>query len=117
MVLNMKTKILLPVIVFVVLCTYAYFDSRYILTDNDQVVITQFSKVVDSKDTPGEYFKIPIIQKVQYFTKKSNLTEWEQKLPTRDKKYLTLKTKVFWKITDLVQYYCQLIAINGHKIE
>ena len=61
---------------------------------------------------PGEYFKIPVIQKVHYITKKYYLTEWEQQVPTSDRKFISLKTKAFWKISDPIQYYKKLNSYN-----
>jgi membrane protease subunit HflC len=104
----MRTNVVIAVIVIVAICFFAYYNSKYTLTDDDQVVVTQFSKVVDSKDVPGEYFKIPFIQKVHFLTKKYYLTEWEQQIPTSDRKFISLNTKAFWKITDPVQYYKKL---------
>ena len=109
----MRTNILIAVVVIIVVCIFAYYNSSYVLADDDQVVITQFGKVIGSKDVPGEYFKIPVIQKVHYIPKKYYLTEWKQQVPTSDRKFISLKTKAFWKIIEPIQYYKKL---NSYKL-
>lgn len=108
----MKKNLFISSILIIAVCTIAYYNSRYILNDNDQVIITQFGKVVGSKDVPGEYFKIPVAQKVHYLKKNYYMTNLEQQVPTSNKKYLSIKTKAVWKITDPIQYYKTLNSYN-----
>ena len=92
---------------------FSYYDARYVLGDNDQVVITQFGNVIgEAKNVPGEYFKIPIIQKAHYFKKNLHLAEWVNEIPTKDKEFLILKNRAFWKIVDPIQYLKSLNSYN-----
>jgi len=105
----MRTNIIVLIVVIVAISFFAYQNSRYVLKDDDQVVITQLGKVVgEAKVVPGEYFKIPIIQKTHYFRKAFYLSEKSQQIPTKDKIFLLLKARAFWKISDPVQYYKKL---------
>ncbi len=83
------------------------FASAYIVDETEQVVITQFGKMVDEPvTTPGLNFKIPFIQKATYFPK--NLLTWDGdpgQVPTRDKTYIWVDTFARWKIVDPVKYF------------
>ena len=70
-------------------------------------MVTQFGKSVgQAKIEPGLYFKIPIIQKANYFPK--NLLEWDGErgqIPTQDKTYLWVDTFARWKIVDALTFF------------
>ncbi len=91
-----------------------YQDSKFIVTEDDQVVITQFGKVVGEAITvPGEHFKTPFIQKTHYFKKNFYISESRQQIPTLDKKFIWVSSKSVWKISDPVTYYRN---INSTKL-
>nr|WP_049770540.1 protease modulator HflC [Desulforapulum autotrophicum] len=101
----MKFKgILLGVLALAVVVLFA---SAYIVDETEQVVVTQFGKVVGSPVTePGLKFKVPFVQKATYFPK--NLQEWDGdpgQVPTKDKTFLWVDTFARWKIVDPVKYF------------
>lgn len=100
----MKGKILIGLVILALL---AVFTSAYVVDETEQVVITQFGKVVDEpKLEPGLYFKIPFIQKATYFPK--NLLSWDGdsgQIPTLDKTYLYVDTFARWRITDPLLFF------------
>lgn len=67
----MKTstlKILITIIIVVVLL--ALIDGVYIVSETNQVIITQFGEPIGAAVTsPGMHFKVPFIQKANYFEK------------------------------------------------
>lgn len=81
--------------------------SVFIVDETEQVIITQFGKVVGSpKKEPGLYIKIPLIQEVNYFPK--NLLQWDGnpgQIPTLDKTYIWVDTFARWKIVDPVKFF------------
>jgi len=81
--------------------------SAFIVDETEQVVITQFGKVIGSpKREPGLYFKIPLIQEANYFPK--NLMQWDGnpgQIPTLDKTYIWVDTFARWKIVDPVKFF------------
>jgi membrane protease subunit HflC len=83
------------------------YSSAYIVDETEQVVITQFGKVVDKPvTTPSLNFKIPFIQKASYFPK--NLLTWDGdpgQVPTKDKTYIWVDTFARWKIVDPIKYF------------
>jgi|SaaInl8_200m_RNA_FD_contig_71_79721_length_4512_multi_8_in_0_out_0_2 membrane protease subunit HflC len=102
----MKSK-LIPLIIAVVVVVVAVFLAAFVVDEKEQVVITQFGRVVGSPKTePGLYFKIPIIQNATYFPK--NLLEWDGdpgQIPTLDKTYIWVDIFARWKIVDPVKFF------------
>jgi membrane protease subunit HflC len=82
----MKIKGLILIIVIAV--GVIGFASAYTVDETEQVVVTQFGKVVGTpRIEPGLYFRIPFIQHTNYFPK--NLQQWDGdpgQIPTLDKK-------------------------------
>ncbi len=81
--------------------------SAYVVNETQQVVITQFGKVVGQPvTTPGLRFKIPVVQKATYFAK--NLLAWDGdpgQIPTKEKTYIWVDTFARWKIVDPVKFF------------
>ncbi len=86
---------------------FILLTSAYIVDETEQVVITQFGRVVGTPVvSPGLNFKVPFIQKATYFPK--NLQEWDGdpgQVPTRDKTFIWVDTFARWKIVDPVKYF------------
>lgn len=83
------------------------FSSAYTVDETQQVVVTQFGKVIGAPKTePGLYFRIPFIQAVNYFPK--NLQEWDGdpgQIPTLEKTYIWVDSFARWKIVDPVKFF------------
>jgi len=83
------------------------FTAAYVVDETEQVVVTQFGKVVGKPKTEsGLYFKIPFIQNATYFPK--NLLEWDGdpgQIPTLDKTYIWVDTFARWRIVDSVKFF------------
>jgi len=91
----------------VVLAGFVLFTSAYVVDETEQVVVTQFGKVIGEPVTaPGLNFKIPFVQTANYFPK--NLQEWDGdpgQVPTKDKTFIWVDTFARWKIVDPVKYF------------
>ncbi len=78
----------------------------YIVSEINQVVITQFGRPVGNPvTTAGLHLKVPLIQQAHYFDKR--LLEWDgdpNQIPTRDKKYIWVDTTARWKINDALRF-------------
>ncbi|SPD72043.1 Protein HflC [uncultured Desulfobacterium sp.] len=100
----MKLKVLIIVLAVIL---FVLFQSVYIVDETQQVVLTQFGKVIgEAKTKPGIYFKIPVIQKPNYFAK--NLLEWDGdpgEIPTQDKTYIWVDAFARWKIVDPLRFF------------
>ncbi|MBD1395702.1 protease modulator HflC [Pontibacter sp. JH31] len=105
----MKTRNILSLIVAVLLLTLA-FTSMFVLDETQQAIVTQFGRPVGEPRTqPGLHFKIPIIQKVQFFDKR--YLEWDgdsNQVPTKDKKFIFVDTYARWQIINPLQFFIRL---------
>jgi modulator of FtsH protease HflC len=105
----MKTKEILLVIALALAVILSY-ASVFILDETQQAIITQFGKPVGVPRTePGMNFKVPFIQKVQFFDKR--YLEWDgdvNQVPTKDKKFIIVDTYARWEITNPLQFFIRL---------
>ena len=83
------------------------FASAYVVDETEQVVVTQFGKVIGQpKNEPGLYFRIPFIQNANYFPK--NLLRWDGdpgQIPTLDKTFIYVDAFARWKIVEPVKFF------------
>ncbi len=102
----MKTKG--PVIIVILLAVAVLiYQSAYIVDETEQVVVTQFGRIVGNPVTsPGLKFKLPFIQNANFFPK--NLLTWDGdpgQVPTLDKTFIWVDTFARWKISDPVKFF------------
>jgi len=108
----MKIKALIIVIAVLL---FVLYHSVYVVDETKQVILTQFGKVIgEPKTEPGLQFKIPFIQKPNFFAK--NLLEWDGspgEIPTQDKTYIWVDTFARWKIVDPLRFFKTVYNENG----
>ncbi len=97
------------IVIFLILVISGAF---YTVREWDQVVITQFGKVIgDPKTQAGLYFKIPIIQEVNRYEKR--ILRWDgdpEEIPTRDKRFIYVDTTARWRIVDARKFRRVLVT-------
>jgi membrane protease subunit HflC len=102
-------------IVLIILAFLLVSGGVYTVDETEQVVVTQFGKVIDHPKTePGLYFKIPFIQNANYFPK--NLQEWDGdpgQIPTLDKTFIWVDTFARWKIVDPLKFFQTVSNLTG----
>jgi membrane protease subunit HflC len=90
-----------------IIVIFLLFTAAYTVDETEQVVVTQFGRVVGEPITsPGLYFKLPFIQSTNYFSK--NLLDWDGdpgQIPTLEKTYIWVDTFARWKIVDPVKFF------------
>ncbi len=105
----MKTKYILALI-GALLALILLNSSIFILDETQQAIVTQFGKPVGAPRTqPGMNFKVPIIQRVQFFDKR--YLEWDgdaNQVPTKDKKFIFIDAYARWEITNPLQFFIRL---------
>jgi membrane protease subunit HflC len=83
------------------------YESAFVVSETDQVVITQFGRIVREPITePGLRFKLPFIEKANFFPK--NIQEWDGEpgqIPTLDKTFIWVDAFARWKIVDPVKFF------------
>jgi membrane protease subunit HflC len=101
----MKTKSVW--IILLVAAVAVVYESAFTVGETEQVVITQFGKIVrDPIQDPGLRFKIPFIEKANFFPK--NIQEWDGdpgQIPTLDKTFIWVDAFARWKIVDPVKFF------------
>ncbi len=92
------------------LLAYAALNSIYVVSEVQQVIITQFGKPVGGPvTTAGLKLKIPFIQEVNPID--SRVLEWDGRpsdMPTKDKLYISVDLFARWRITDPLQYFLRM---------
>lgn len=103
------------VLLFAIVITFQ--SAAFIVSEPEQVIITQFGKPIDRKiDTPGLKFKLPVIQKANRFDKR--FLEWDgdpNQLPTRDKRFIWVDSYARWRISDPLLYFQRLQNERGAR--
>jgi len=90
-------------------------DAVYIVSEMNQVIITQFGEPMGAAvATAGMHIKVPFIQKANYFEKR--WLEWDgdaNQIPTKDKKYIWVDTYARWRISNPLVFYQRLRDERG----
>ena len=100
----MKKKILLILLALAVVILLA--DATYEVAENQYACTFRFSEIVETKAEAGLYFKIPFVDKVQYFPKTTMLYDIPpSEVLTSDKQNMTVDCYILWSISDPQQFY------------
>jgi len=103
-------KILAIAGLLVVLAAIAAATCLYTVSEQEQVIITQFGKPVGEpvKDA-GVHFRVPFVQTINRLEER--FLEWDGKvseMPTRDKLYVIIDTFGRWRIGDAMVFFTRL---------
>ncbi len=102
--MKLKKSILIIIIIAIIIIISS---ALYILDERQQAIITQFGDPVGGAITKaGLHLKVPIIQIVHYFEKRT--LEWDgepKQIPTSDKRYIWIDTFSRWKIVDPLKFF------------
>ena len=97
--------IIIAAVVFVV--AIVLLSSFYIVSEMNQVIITQFGEPIgEAVTSPGLHMKVPFIQKTNFFEKR--WLEWDgdaNEIPTKDKKYIWVDTYARWRISEPLIFF------------
>ena len=103
----MKQTTIAIVVIAALLALIIVSDAYYIVSETNQVVLTQFGEPVGGAImTPGLHVKLPFIQKTHVFEKR--WLEWDgdsNQIPTKDKKYIWVDTYARWRISDPLVFF------------
>ena len=94
-------------IIVLIAAAVLIYNAAYIIDETEQVVITQFGRIVGQpKKDPGLKFKLPFIQRANFFPK--NLLDWDGdpgQIPTLDKTFIWVDVFARWKIVDPIKFF------------
>ena len=104
--MNKQTKLIIS-IALVVGLVIVFLGSIYIVSETNQVIITQFGEPIgDTVSKPGLHLKVPFIHKANYFEKR--WLEWNgdaNQIPTKDKKFIWIDTYARWRISEPLIFF------------
>ena len=102
-------------LVGLVLILVVLSSATYQVHETNQVIITQFGNPIgDAVTEPGLHFKMPFIQKTNYFEKR--FLEWDgspNQVPTKDKRFIWVDTYARWRIVDPLRFFQRLRDERG----
>ena len=90
-------------------------STTYVVNEAEQVIVTQFGEPVGKPVlTPGLHFKVPLIQRANYFDKR--FLEWDgdpNQVPTKDKRFIWVDSYARWRISDPLKFFQRLRDERG----
>jgi membrane protease subunit HflC len=89
--------------------------SLFIVDQRQNAIVFRLGEVVDTKKTPGLYFKIPLVDNVRTFDIRILTidTAEPERFLTSEKKNVLVDLFVKWRITDVRQYY---VSVQGNEL-
>lgn len=97
-----RTAILLPVLAGLALLG---LSSIYIVDEREKVLVLQFGQVRQERDSPGIYFKLPVIQEVvRYDARILGLRTQPLEVTPLDDRRLVVDAFIRWRIADVSRF-------------
>ncbi|HET7314648.1 protease modulator HflC [Salinisphaera sp.] len=93
-------------LIVVVIAIYIAYNSMFVVTPRERVLVVQTGEIVDAHVPPGLHFKIPFVQTVHRFERRvMTFTGEIDRVLTSENKNLSVNYYVKWQIADPVKYY------------
>ena len=94
-------KGLILALILIVIAVAIILSATYVVRQNEYGVVYEFGAVVDVKETPGLYFKIPFVQTTSTLPKTKLLYDLPiSDVITADKHSMVLDSFALWRISD-----------------
>ena len=98
-----KTILIVAIFVLVAVLGSTCF---YTVREDQFACVFRFAEIVSTTGEPGLHFKVPFVDKVQYFSKATQLYDIPpSEVTTFDKQNMTVDCYILWKIDDPQQFY------------
>ena len=92
---------LIIVLAMLIVLLIVVFSATYVVRQNEYGVVYEFGAVVDVKDAPGLYFKVPFVQSTSTLPKTMLLYDLPiSDVITADKHSMVLDSFALWRISD-----------------
>ncbi len=97
-------KVLIAIIVLIVIIVG--LSSLHVVQENEYACIVRFSKIVDTKDSPGLVLLTPFVDSVRTFPKAVMFYDIPpSEVLTSDKQNMTVDVYILWRIFDPLKFY------------
>ena len=98
---------IVALIVVIAITAAGLYMSAFVVTESEQVIITQLGKPVRKPITkPGIHFKVPFVEDANYFDKR--FLEWDgspNQIQTKEKRFIWVDTYARWRIVDPLLFF------------
>ena len=101
---SVSYKVYVP-LVLVALLGLGLSASAFVVRIDQYAIVIQFGEPVRTLQEPGIYFRVPFMQRVEYFD--ARIMEWDdtpQMVMTNDKKRIHINSFARWRIADPLQF-------------
>jgi membrane protease subunit HflC len=98
-----------PLLALLLVALFALGQSVFVLPETHQAMVIQFGDPVALYTTPGLKFKVPVIQQVQAFDKRTlDVDSVPEEVILADKKRIVVDTFARYRIVDMLSFYKSL---------
>lgn len=110
----MKKKIAKTLIGFIILLIIIVSaSSLYVVQENEYACLVRFSKIIDTKSSPGLYIKTPFVDSIRTFPKAIMYYDISpSEVLTKDKQNMTVDSYVLWRIVEPLKFFQSLGSVN-----
>ena len=110
----MKKKIIKALLLIIaVIALIVLFSSFYVVQENEYACTVRFSKIIDTKDAPGLYFKVPFVDNIRTFPKAIMFYDISpSEVLTADKQNMTVDSYVLWRINEPLKFFQTLGSVS-----
>lgn len=110
----MKKKLGLILSVIIVLAGITLLSSSfYIVAENEYACTVRFSKIINTTDTAGLHFKVPLLDHITVFPKAIMLYDIKpSEVLTSDKQNMTVDSYVLWRVENPLLFYQTLGSLT-----
>jgi membrane protease subunit HflC len=88
--------------------------SAFSVDQREYAIVFRLGEIISVKQSPGLYFKIPLVDNVRYFEKRIVTLDWVEpdRFITSEKKNVLVDSFVKWRIIDPAKYY---VSVRGDE--
>ena len=108
-------KIIIRVLAAIIalLAVIVALSSFYVVPENEYACTVRFSKIIDTKGSPGLYFKTPFIDNIRVFPKAIMFYDIPpSEVLTADKQNMTVDSYVLWRIVEPLKFFQTLGSVS-----
>ena len=100
-------KFTMPILALVVAILLVASQSLYTVHQTQYAIKFQLGEIVETQSTAGLYAKLPLVQNVKFYDKRTLLLDNPDpdRITTSEKKPLLIDFFVLWRITDVAKFY------------
>lgn len=103
--------------ILVIVAAIVGSSALFTVRQDEQALVLQFGKPIDTVREPGLHFKVPLVQNVQIFDKRVlDFDAQTEEVPTRDQKQLVVNAFARYRIVDPLLFFQTATSEAGMEI-